>query len=149
MSDITRTTILVAEDDPDDRLLLEEAFGDSGIPCNLVFAHDGEEVMTYLTQYCAAPQRASYPSLILLDLNMPRKNGEEVLEELGQHPHLQQIPVVILSTASNLPPFLQQHPSVSHCFVKPSSYSGLVCLVRSLFNYLPSATEWPGVSDDA
>ncbi|TBW49236.1 response regulator [Marinobacter halodurans] len=129
-------TILIAEDDPDDRLLLSEAISDSQMTYETVFATDGEEVMSFLRGNPASVKRGALPDLILLDINMPRKNGEEVIRELAGHPFLGKIPIIVLSTASNLASRLGHFPNVHQCFSKPANYSDLVCLVSKLPTYI-------------
>jgi CheY-like chemotaxis protein len=93
-------TILVAEDDPDDRLLASEALAEARLGGELRFVCDGEELMDYLRARggWAPPGAAPHPALILLDLNMPRKDGREALREIKGDPDLRRIPVVVLST---------------------------------------------------
>ncbi|OHE81222.1 MAG: two-component system response regulator, partial [Lysobacterales bacterium GWF1_69_6] len=94
-------TILMADDDPDDRLMTQEAFTECRLGNPLKFVADGEELMDYLhhrgdfADELAAPR----PGLILLDLNMPRKDGREALREIRADPALRGIPVVILTTS--------------------------------------------------
>ena len=95
------TVLLMADDDPADCLLTEKALRRADITCPLYVVHDGAELLDYLkhegdyTDPAAAPR----PSLILLDLNMPKVNGTEVLERLREEPELSRIPVVILTTS--------------------------------------------------
>src|SRR5438105_2629820 len=97
-------TILVADDDPDDRMLMRDALAENrlaGYPqsgCCVHFVEDGEELMEYLHRRgrYADPQASPLPSLILLDLNMPRKDGREVLMEIDAHPDLRRLPGVVL-----------------------------------------------------
>jgi len=94
-------TILVAEDDEDDRLLMQEALEENRLANDLHFVEDGEFLMDYLLhrgEY-SDPQTAPRPSLILLDLNMPRKDGREALQEIKANPDLRQIPIVVLTTS--------------------------------------------------
>jgi len=100
MNNIPKQHILIAEDDLDDQLLLKLAFEGVFSAPTLHFVPDGEELIDYLLRkgkYKHEPR----PALILLDLNMPRKSGYEVLQEIKVHPELRQIPVVVLSTSSH------------------------------------------------
>src|ERR687893_1855302 len=94
-------TILMADDDADDRMMTQEAFAESRIANDLRFVVDGEELMDYLKRRgrYADPALSPRPGLILLDLNMPRKDGREALREIKADPSLRQIPVVVLTTS--------------------------------------------------
>src|SRR6266481_605729 len=95
-------TILMADDDADDRMMTKEAFEESRVANDLRFVVDGEELMDYLKrrgQY-RDPATSPRPGLILLDLNMPRKDGREALKEIKADPDLKQIRVVVLTTSS-------------------------------------------------
>src|SRR3954467_6028283 len=94
-------TILMADDDPDDRQLTKEAFAEARLANDLRFVEDGVELLDYLNRRgkFAAPATSPRPGLILLDLNMPRKDGREALEELKQDPRLRTIRVVVLTTS--------------------------------------------------
>lgn len=94
-------TILLAEDDPDDRMLTTRALERNGFPLDIRSVADGEELMDYL--FCrgayGARDAAPKPALILLDLNMPRKDGREALAEIKSEPTLRRIPVIVLTTS--------------------------------------------------
>src|SRR3954471_887794 len=94
-------TILMADDDADDRQLTREALEDARLINDIRFVENGEELLDYLHKRgkFAPPTEAPRPGLILLDLNMPRKDGREVLKELKQDPELRSIPVVVLTTS--------------------------------------------------
>src|SRR5262245_47609520 len=93
--------ILMAEDDADDRLLAQDALSECGLASDLHFVENGEELLDYLFQRgkYANHDEAPRPTLILLDLNMPRKDGREVLKEIKGDPSLRTIPVVVLTTS--------------------------------------------------
>jgi CheY-like chemotaxis protein len=138
MSRCLPVTILIAEDDPDDRLLTREAFSESR-PANRVdFVHDGEELLDYLNHrppYDDA-QRYPRPSLILLDLNMPRMDGREALRALKAEPRLRDIPVVMLSTSCDEEDIRRSYADGVNSFIsKPASFNGLLDVVRSLGDY--------------
>src|SRR5215203_4183751 len=94
-------TILMADDDPDDRQLTKEAFEEARLANDLRFVEDGEELMDYLCRRgnYADPACSPRPSLLLLDLNMPKKDGREALKEIKADPQLRQIRVVVLTTS--------------------------------------------------
>ncbi len=96
-----RTTVLVADDDADDCLLIKDALIDIGLDWELRFVGDGIELMEYL-ESCERQESQgnnSFPDLIVLDLNMPRKGGREALREISAHPRFHKIPIVILTTS--------------------------------------------------
>jgi DNA-binding response OmpR family regulator len=117
--------ILVAEDDEDDQFLLREAFSECGADCPLEFVGDGAELMSYLDN--RLHDASHLPSLILLDLNMPKKNGRQVLLEIKQHEYLQRIPVVMVTTSKNVEDitFCEQAGAADYV-VKPAQFSELV-----------------------
>jgi len=138
-------TILIAEDDPDDRLLAEEALAE----CNLTLKHelrfveDGEELMNYLNRR-GAYNNAPLPGLILLDLNMPRKDGREVLKEINASPHLRKVPIVVLTTSKAEEDIARSYNlGVNSYIVKPLSFNGLVEVMRTLAKYWLEIVERP------
>jgi CheY-like chemotaxis protein len=129
--------IVLAEDDPDDRLLLEQAFVDVRASSDRVFVEDGEDLMELLLgrgRY--EGRRDRRPDLILLDLNMPRKDGREALAEIRADPTLRRIPIVVLSTSSEEQDIEQAYGLGANSFVtKPITFDGLVGVVRTLHDY--------------
>ena len=127
--------ILMAEDDPDDRLLLEQAFKDVHLPVELHFVEDGEDLMSYLHRRgrYSDPARFPLPTIILLDLNMPRKDGRQALMEIKADPALQKIPVIIWTT-SDLDEDIERcrEAGADTYITKPMSYSGLLEAVEDL-----------------
>jgi CheY-like chemotaxis protein len=119
--------VLMADDDDDDCLLARDAFQASGIPGLMHFVSDGMELMNFLS--CSSP----LPSIIILDLNMPRKNGHQALKELKSTLAFQDIPIVILTTS-------QEDDDKSYCrkegaisfITKPSSFNEWVEIMKSL-----------------
>lgn len=139
-------TILIAEDDEDDRLWAQEAITESRVANAVRFVEDGEELMDYL--YCrakyAAPGAAPQPALILLDLNMPRKDGREALKEIKGDPRLRHIPVVILTTSRAEEDVLRTYDLGANSFViKPVTFEGLVQVMKSLAQYWLEIVELP------
>src|SRR5918992_5413138 len=94
-------TILMADDDPDDRQLTREAFEEARLVNDLRFVEDGEELMDYLLRRgkYTDPASSPRPAILLLDLNMPKKDGREALKEMKTHPQLRQIRVIVLTTS--------------------------------------------------
>lgn len=130
-------TIVIAEDDPDDQLLTREALEESRIANTVYFVNDGQELLDFLCHANdfarIAPPR---PDLILLDLNMPRKDGREALAEIKADPSLRSIPVVILTTSKADEEIQRAYNLGANSFiVKPVSFDGLVHAVRVLTEY--------------
>ena len=140
-------SILVADDDPDDRLLIADAFSEVSLANELRFVHDGEELLSYLQQrapFVAAPR----PGVVLLDLNMPRKDGREALAEIKADPDLRNIPVVVLTTSRAEEDVLRAYDlGVAGFVVKPVSYVALVDLVKGLANYWFEIVELPPIPE--
>jgi CheY-like chemotaxis protein len=127
--------ILMADDDADDRLMAKEALEASGLLNEMRFVEDGVELFAYLAQqgrYQGAPR----PGLILLDMNMPRKNGRETLRELKAHPDYKRIPVVILTTSqADEDVKLGYDLGASSYITKPVTFEGLVAVMQTLGKY--------------
>jgi CheY-like chemotaxis protein len=131
-------TLLVAEDDPDDRMLMRDALAESHLRTELRFVEDGEELMDYLHRRgkYAKPASAPRPRLILLDLNMPRKDGREVLGEIDVDPGLRRIPVVVMTTSRSEEDIDHSYRLGANSYItKPVSFSALVELVQTLTRY--------------
>ena len=135
--------ILIAEDDADDRFLLKAAFEENGFKDQLHFVENGVEVLEYLQEL--KPQEPdSLPRFILLDLNMPKKDGREVLKELKQHPDLKKIPVVIFSTTNNEQEMRRCYELGANSYItKPNSFESLLKTVAALRSYWMYTTSLP------
>ncbi len=130
--------ILVAEDNLDDCVLVKEAFGESGYNFNLAFVHDGIELLQYLRRQGYYAEKATYqrPDLILLDLNMPRKDGREALAEVKADPYLRSIPVVVLTVSSSDEDILRTYELGGAGFIiKPDNISDMVEVVKVINEY--------------
>jgi CheY-like chemotaxis protein len=138
-------TILIAEDDPDDQLLTREALQESRVSNTVCFVNDGQELLDYLRHagwYAAQPPPR--PDLILLDLNMPRKDGREALAEIKADPALRSIPVIILTTSKADEEIQRAYDLGANSFiVKPVTFDGLVSAVRVLAQYWFSIVRLP------
>ncbi|PLX89698.1 MAG: two-component system response regulator [Desulfuromonas sp.] len=131
-------TILMADDDPDDRLMAEEALEESKLSNDLHFVVDGEELMDYLYRRgkFSEPATSPRPGLILLDLNMPKKDGREALKEIKADPELRSIPVVVLTTSQAEEDILRSYDLGVNSFItKPVNFEGLVDVMKVLGNY--------------
>lgn len=138
--------ILMAEDDPDDRLLIRAAFKQLRLPNELRHVPDGEELMDYLEQRgaYADPRTSPSPGLILLDLNMPRKDGREALQEIRENPRLRGIPIVVLTTSKAEEDILASYDMGANSFIrKPVSFERLVQVVESVGQYWLETVELP------
>ncbi len=139
-------TILMAEGDPDDRLLTKEALEDNRLINDLHFVEDGEELMDYLCQrgQYADPDTSPRPGLILLDLNMPRKDGREALEEIKADPNLRRIPIVVLTTSKAEEDILRSYDLGVNSFItKPVTFGALVEVMQTLKKYWFEIVELP------
>jgi CheY-like chemotaxis protein len=137
----------VADDDADDRMLLEEAFEENRLANDRRFVTDGEELLDYLhgRGAFAAPGAAPRPGIILLDLNMPGKDGREALAEIKAEPHFRQIPIVILTTSKAEEDIFRSYDlGVNSYITKPVTFESLVEVVRMLGKYWLEIVELPG-----
>ena len=135
--------IMMADDDPDDRLLVREAFEENRLANPLMTVEDGEELMNYLHRR-SGYENAARPSLILLDLNMPRKSGFEALREIKSDEELRRIPVVILTTSKAEEDIVRSYDlGVNSFIVKPVTFDALVETVRELGKYWFQIVELP------
>ena len=139
-------TILLADDDADDRLLTRDAFEENRIRNVLETVEDGEELMDYLLHRgkYSGDSAKPHPGLILLDLNMPRKDGREALKEIKSHPALKNIPVVVLTTSKAEEDIFRTYDlGVNSFIVKPVTFDGMVDLVKTLGKYWFEIVELP------
>lgn len=131
-------TILMADDDPEDRLLAEDALEEAKVQNSIDFVVNGEELMDYLYRRNGYEhlQNDPLPGLILLDLNMPKKDGREALQEIKGDPDLRKIPVVVLTTSTAEIDIVRTYDLGVNSFItKPVTFEGLVEVMRSLSNY--------------
>lgn len=139
-------TILMADDDEDDRLLTKEALEESKVLNNLLCVEDGVELINYLKRQGKYADVNAYPwpGIILLDLNMPRKDGREALKELKADPELKSIPVVILTTSKQDEDMAKGYGLGAASFItKPVNFEGLVELMKALGKYWIEFVELP------
>lgn len=139
-------TILMAEDDPDDRLLAREALEEARLANDFYFVEDGEELMDYLHRRgrYAPPAEAPRPGLVLLDLNMPRKDGREALAEIKADAVLRRIPVVVLTTSEAEEDILRSYDlGVNAYITKPVTFESLVGLMKVVGKFWLEIVELP------
>ena len=133
-----KTIILLAEDDEDDYLLAKDVFQDSEFPHDLRWVKDGEELMDYLSHRgrYQRGEEAPRPAIILLDLNMPRKDGREALKEIKAHPEFRRIPVVVLTTSKAEEDVFRTYDLGANSFIrKPVGFNQYVNLVKTFERY--------------
>ncbi len=138
--------ILMADDDEDDRFMTQQAFEESKLKNTLHFARDGEELMEYLQHKGKYNEsNAPKPGLILLDLNMPKKDGRECLREIKSDPSLKHIPVVILTTSRDEQDIFKSYNlGVNSFIVKPVTFQELLNIVIKLNMYWFEIVKLPG-----
>jgi CheY-like chemotaxis protein len=130
--------ILMAEDDPDDRLLAEKALKEYRLKNCIRFVEDGEELLDYLRRRgkYSDPASSPTPGLILLDLNMPRMDGREALAEIKADSQLRKIPVVVLTTSRAEEDILRSYDlGVNSYITKPVTFQGLAEVMKALSIY--------------
>jgi CheY-like chemotaxis protein len=138
--------ILMAEDDEDDRLLAQDALTESRLTNDFYFVEDGVELINYLKRVGKYEDTSSYPlpDLILLDLNMPRKDGREALEEIKNDPDLKRIPIIILTTSKGEEDILQSYNlGVGGFITKPVTFDGLVNVMKVIGDYWVQIVKLP------
>ena len=144
-------TILMADDDADDRKMTKEAFDESRLANDLRFVEDGNELLDYLYrrgQY-SNPADSPRPGLILLDLNMPKKDGREALREMKADPKLKNIRVVVMTTSKAEEDIERTYDlSASSYITKPVTFAGLAEVIRALGRYWLEIVELPDNGGD-
>ena len=140
-------TVLLVEDDPNDALLIRRVFGRIGIPGYLQHVDDGEKAVAYLSGTGVYSERSRYgmPSLILMDLKLPRRSGHEVLEWLRTQPVLRRIPVVVLTSSREATDITRAYDLGANSYlVKPVEYAALREMLRAVDAYWLVMNEPPG-----
>jgi two-component system, chemotaxis family, response regulator Rcp1 len=142
-ADATPIEVLLIEDNAGDVRLAREAFIDVNARINLHVASDGAEAMAFLNRagkHVSVPR----PDLILLDLNLPKKDGREVLQEIKESPLLGSIPVVVLTTSASEADVLRSYRLHANCYItKPVDLDGFLKVVRSIDNFWLSVVKLP------
>lgn len=147
MTDQAKTiTILIAEDDADDRLLAQEALDRIETTKSVEFVENGEELMDYLLR------RGSYshlnnspqPCLLIIDLNMPKKDGREAIKEIKTNPHLRQIPIIVFTTSKDPDDICNTYQlGINSYIAKPPSFEELTKIMKTLIEYWAEIVELP------
>jgi len=135
--------VLLVEDDPGDVLLIKEAFEFNKVHNNLNVVSDGEQALDYLRRQ-GEHSAALRPDLVLLDLNLPRKDGREVLAEVKQDPELRTIPIVVLTTSEAEEDVLKSYQLHANAYVtKPVDFERFVSIVRQIDDFFVSVVRLP------
>jgi CheY-like chemotaxis protein len=145
-------TILYADDDAEDRMLVKDAWAENRLANELHFVEDGEELMDYLRRRGQYTHLFGHPlpGMILLDLNMPKKDGREALQEIKADPRLRSIPVIILTTSKAEEDILRAYDlGVNSFILKPVTFESLVEITRTLSKYWFEVVELPSEATEA
>jgi CheY-like chemotaxis protein len=143
-----RYTILHVEDDPNDVLLVQRAFRKASLPAFLEAVHDGDKAVAYLIGEGIYKDRERYPlpSLLLLDLKIPRKSGLELLSWIRVHPEFKRLPVTILTSSRHERDINQAYETGANSYlVKPVGFDALVDMVKLINAYWIHLNEKPGL----
>jgi two-component system response regulator len=145
-----KRTIVMADDDADDRALLRDAFREAQVENRLEFVADGRELLDFLRKCAQRRERGSdaLPAFVLLDLNMPHMDGIDALLEIRSDPQLRHVPILVFSTSTNARDVLGCYAAGANSYlVKPSSFGEFIGLARQLSDYwlgLVSLPQAPG-----
>ena len=132
-------TILLVEDNPGDSRLIKEVFKDGKVANSLIIAKDGIEALTILKD-----SSKEFPDLILLDLNLPRKKGLDVLEEVKSDPNLKRIPVIVLTTSNDERDILKSYDLHASAYLtKPVDLNEFITVIRNLENFWLTLVKYP------
>ena len=143
LSDMRPIEILLVEDNPGDVRLTQEALGEAKVRNNLAVARDGVEALSYLRREPPF-QDATRPDMVLLDLNLPRKDGREVLAEIKADPELRRLPVVVLTTSSAEKDVLESYNLYANCKItKPVDLDQFVGIVSSIEDFWLTIVKLP------
>lgn len=149
---LSESTILVAEDDPDAAFLLRRALEKANVKNPIEVARDGQEAIDYLSNQGAYTDRERYrqPVLLLLDLKMPRRSGFEVLEWLRQQPGLKRLIVIVLTSSCQVTDINRAYDLGSNSYlVKPADFDTLIRMSRDIDQYWLALNERPDLRSDS
>ena len=139
-------TILMADDDEEDRMMTKKAWENSRLANDLHFVEDGEELMEYLRRSgdYTDPEDSPRPGLILLDLNMPKMDGREALKEIKSTQELRRIPVVVMTTSKAEEDICRSYDLGANSYItKPVTFDGLVNIIQQIGTYWFELVETP------
>jgi CheY-like chemotaxis protein len=141
-------TILLAEDDSDDRHFIQEAFKENRLANRLETVENGEDLMDFLYKRGKFAKVTESPRLLLLDLNMPKKSGLEALQEIKADENLRSLPIVVLTSSKKDEDIIRSYGLGATSFIqKPVTFDSLVELVKHLENYWFQLVELPTMED--
>jgi len=146
MNDSKIINILIADDDEDDRLLMREALEENNLLNNFYFVENGEELMDYLYHRGIYQDSQTFPrpNIILLDLNMPKKDGREALKEIKADPNFRSIPIIVLTTSQAEEDILRSYDLGVNSFItKPVTFDLLVNIMKTFSQYWFEIVELP------
>ncbi|MEU4822122.1 response regulator [Actinomadura citrea] len=142
-TDVQPITVLLVEDDPGDELMTREAFEHNKVGNTLQVVRDGAEALDFLYKrgdHAGAP----HPDLVLLDLNLPKRDGREVLEEIKSDPELASIPVVVLTTSSAEEDILRSYKLHANAYVtKPVDFDQFIKAIRQIDDFFVTVVRLP------
>ncbi len=143
MCDLEQIEVLLVEDDPGDELMTREAFADNKIRNRLHVARDGEEALDFL-YHRGAHTSAPPADLILLDLNLPKYDGRQILEKIKSDPELSHVPVVVLTTSSSEEDILRSYRLHANAYVtKPVDVEQFIAAVRQIDEFFVTVVKLP------
>lgn len=145
-TDGDRITIVIADDDPDDRLLIHEAFAEARLNNQVDFVEDGVELLEYLCRTGSYEHLSGnfLPGLVLLDLNMPRMGGREAIEKIRADPKLHRIPIVVLTTSKSEEDIIRTYDLGINSFItKPVTFDTLVDVIKTMTQYWLQIVRFP------
>lgn len=146
MGQLKSSRILIADDDADDQLMLKEAFRELDMEKVVDIVNDGQEVLDYLTQHGKFENKHLLPRIILLDLNMPRKDGREVLATIKSLPVLNKIPVIVFSTSSHAEDISSVYDLGANSYIcKPNTYNELLKIATAIKQYWINTVQVPAL----
>ena len=143
--------LLIADDDPDDRMMTQAALEESYLLNSLYFVENGQDLMDFLKRRgkYTDPATSPRPDLILLDLNMPRKDGREALMEIKADPDLRAVPIIVLTTSKSEEDILKSYDLGVNCFIsKPVLFEELINVMRSIGQYWFDIVKLPNVENE-
>lgn len=141
--------ILIADDDAEDRMLITDALIESRLKNNIQYVENGEELLDYLRNKGTYNDKQKYPlpGIILLDLNMPKKDGREALKEIKNDPQLCSIPIIVLTTSKAEEDILRSYNLGVNSFItKPVSFTAMVDIMKTMNKYWFEIVELPSVN---
>lgn len=149
MKNGNKIEILIADDDAEDRMLIIDALQESRLKNKIQEVENGEELLQYLRNKGKFSDKKKYPApgLILLDLNMPKKDGREALKEIKEEKKLRSIPIVILTTSKAEEDILRTYDLGVNCYItKPVTFVGMVDVMKALNKFWLEIVDLPAIT---